>query len=73
MKKSFLAAAALSLVALASADAQTGCTGNPSLGTAAENTKQQAADVFQFVAPQLGHGLEREARIRCLRGLAPVQ
>ena len=57
MKKALYAVAAMSFAALGSASAQTGCTGSPSLTQAAENTKQQAADVFQYVAPQLGQAV----------------
>jgi hypothetical protein len=46
-------AAGLSLVALRSADAQ--CTGTPtSASQATEDARQQAEDVFQYMAPQLG-------------------
>ena len=57
MTKSLLAAAALSLVALGAAEAQVGCTGTPSFSTAADNARQQAADVFQYVAPELGQAV----------------
>jgi hypothetical protein len=46
-------AAGLSLIALRSADAQ--CTGTPTSGSqATEDARQQAHDVFQYMAPQLG-------------------
>jgi hypothetical protein len=46
-------AAGLSLVALRSAEAQ--CTGTPTSGSqATEDARQQAHDVFQYMAPQLG-------------------
>ena len=58
MKQSLIALATLSLAALASAGAQTSCPGGiPSSSTAAQNAKQQAADVFQYVAPQLGEAV----------------
>jgi hypothetical protein len=57
MKRSLLALATLSLSAVSVAGAQAGCTGTPSIATAAENSKQQAADLFQFVAPQLGQAV----------------
>lgn len=59
MKKSFLAVTALTLVAVSSATAQTtACPGGvPNTTTAPENTKQQAADLFQYMAPQLGQAI----------------
>jgi hypothetical protein len=53
MRARLLMAAGLSLVALRSADAQ--CTGTPtSASQATEDARQQAEDVFQYMAPQLG-------------------
>jgi hypothetical protein len=53
MRARLLMAAGLSLVALRSADAQ--CTGTPtSASQATEDARQQAHDVFQYMAPQLG-------------------
>src|SRR3954464_10936746 len=57
MKKSMFTVTVLSLIAIGAADAQTGCTGTISLANAPENTKQQAADVFQFIAPQLAQAV----------------
>jgi hypothetical protein len=58
MKQSFLAVTALTLVALGTANAQTSCPGGiPTATTAPENAKQQAADLFQFVAPQIGQAV----------------
>jgi hypothetical protein len=58
MKKSFLAAAALSLAALGTADAQS-CAYSPlnPADSATANAKRQAADLFQFVAPQLAQAV----------------
>jgi hypothetical protein len=54
MKKSFLAAAALTVVTVSAAGAQTSCpTGTDVTG----NTRQQAADLFQFIAPQVGQAI----------------
>src|SRR5438270_12420421 len=54
MKKVFLVAG-LVLASAPLLPAQTGCpTGIPTASTAAENSKQQAADLFQYMAPQLG-------------------
>jgi len=59
MKQSLLVAAALTLTAAATTFAQTtSCPGGvPTPGTAAENTRQQAADLFQFIAPQLAQAV----------------
>jgi hypothetical protein len=58
MKKSFCTIAVLSLVATASAGAQSSCpAGVPTAATAPENAKQQAADLFQFIAPELGQAI----------------
>src|SRR5919202_3565207 len=55
MRARLLVAAGLSLTALGSAGAQTTCpAGTPTQQTAAEDARQQASDVFQYVAPQLG-------------------
>src|SRR5476651_356883 len=57
MKKSLLGVAALTLAASA-ASAQTTCpAGVPTATTATRNSTQQAADLFQFVAPQLGQAI----------------
>lgn len=54
MKNRFLVAAGLSVFAVATSKAQSTCAiGIPSSSTAGENTKQQAADLFQYLAPQL--------------------
>ncbi len=54
MKKAFVMAAGLAILAT-DGQAQTACpAGVPTAATAAENSKQQAADLFQYVAPQLG-------------------
>jgi hypothetical protein len=53
MRARLLMAAGLSLIALRSSDAQ--CTGTPaSASQASEDARQQAQDVFQYMAPQLG-------------------
>ena len=53
MRARLLMAAGLSLIALRSSDAQ--CTGTPaSASQASEDARQQAEDVFQYMAPQLG-------------------
>jgi hypothetical protein len=53
MRARLFMAAGLSLIALRSADAQ--CTGTPTSGSqATEDARQQAHDVFQYMAPQLG-------------------
>jgi hypothetical protein len=57
MKARFLAAAGLSLVALRAAGAQSCPAGTPTQQTAAEDAQQQASDVFQYMAPQLGLAL----------------
>lgn len=58
MKNSLLIAAGLAVMASSVAVAQTSCPGGvPTPATAAANTKQQAADVFQYVAPQLAQAL----------------
>ena len=54
MKKSFVIAAGLSVFVASNVRAQTSCPGTvPTAATAPENAKQQAADLFQYVAPQL--------------------
>lgn len=56
MRARLLMAAGLSLMALRSAHAQ--CTGTPTSATqATEDARQQANDVFQYMAPQLGLAL----------------
>src|SRR5919202_2657339 len=58
MRARLLVAAGLSLTALGSAGAQTTCpAGTPTQQTAAEDARQQASDVFQYMAPQLGLAL----------------
>jgi hypothetical protein len=58
MKKSLFAVAALTVAVASSAGAQTTCPGGvPTLATAPENAKQQAADLFQYVAPQLAQAV----------------
>jgi hypothetical protein len=59
MKRSLLTFATLSLGAVSAAGAQTGCpVGVPtSNAQATANARQQAADLFQFVAPQLGQAI----------------
>jgi hypothetical protein len=59
MTQLFVALVAISLVAVPIAGAQTGCpTGIPtSSAQATANARQQAADLFQFVAPQLGQAV----------------
>src|SRR3712207_456981 len=53
MRARLLMAAGLSLVALRASGAQ--CTGTPtSASQATEDARQQAQDVFQYMAPQLG-------------------
>jgi hypothetical protein len=53
MRARLLMAAGLSLIALRSSNAQ--CTGTPtSASQATEDARQQAEDVFQYMAPQLG-------------------
>ncbi len=53
MRARLLMAAGLSLIALRSSNAQ--CTGTPTSATqATEDARQQAHDVFQYMAPQLG-------------------
>ena len=53
MRARLLMAAGLSLMALRSSNAQ--CTGTPtSASEATEDARQQAHDVFQYMAPQLG-------------------
>jgi hypothetical protein len=57
MKKFVVMLAGLT-VSAASAGAQTSCpAGTPSFATAPENAKQQAADLFQYVAPQLSQAV----------------
>lgn len=54
MKKFFVLAAGLSTLVAVGAQAQTSCPGTvPTAATAPENAKQQASDVFQYMAPQL--------------------
>ena len=53
MRARLLMAAGVSLLALRSADAQSCPTG----GAPADDARQQAADVFQYMAPQLGLAL----------------
>jgi len=54
MKHYFVIAAGLSTLAVSAVQAQTSCPGTaPSAATAPENAKQQAADIFQYMAPQL--------------------
>jgi hypothetical protein len=56
MRARLFMAAGLSLMALRSVDAQ--CTGTPtSASQATEDARQQAHDVFQYMAPQLGLAL----------------
>jgi hypothetical protein len=56
MRARLFMAAGLSLIALRSVDAQ--CTGTPtSASQATEDARQQAHDVFQYMAPQLGLAL----------------
>lgn len=59
MKQSLIALATLSFGALSTVGAQTGCpAGVPtSSAQATANARQQAADLFQFVAPQLGQAV----------------
>lgn len=58
MKKSFLAVTAFTLATISTAGAQTTCPASlPSATTAPENARQQAADLFQYVAPQLGQAV----------------
>jgi hypothetical protein len=55
--KKFLVIAGLTFTASA-ASAQTSCPGTiPTAATAPENTKQQAVDLFQYVAPQIGQAV----------------
>jgi hypothetical protein len=55
MRARLLMAAGLSLIALRSSDAQSCAGGSPtSANQASEDARQQAEDVFQYVAPQLG-------------------
>jgi hypothetical protein len=54
MRARLLMAAGLSLVALRSADGQTCGTPSTDPATASADARQQAADVFQYMAPQLG-------------------
>ena len=54
MKKYLSIAAALSALIVPRVEAQTSCpTSLPTAATAAENAKQQAADIFQYMAPQI--------------------
>lgn len=58
MKKSVLAALALSVAAVSTAGAQACPAGIPtSQDQATANTRQQAADLFQYVAPQLAQSV----------------
>jgi hypothetical protein len=55
MKKLFVITFGLAVVGAPSLQAQSACpAGVPTAATAAENSKQQAADLFQYLAPQLG-------------------
>lgn len=57
MKKFLVLAVGMSMVGAASAQAQTSCPDAPAVvspETATENSRQQAADLFQYLAPQLG-------------------
>src|SRR3712207_783075 len=54
MRARLLMAAGLSLAALRSADAQTCGTPSTNQNTASADARQQAEDVFQYMAPQLG-------------------
>ena len=54
MKKYLIMAAGLSALIVPQLEAQTSCpTSVPTAATAAENAKQQAADLFQYMAPQI--------------------
>lgn len=54
MKSVFVIAAGLTMLASTTVAAQSSCpAGTPTAATASENAKQQAADVFQYMAPQL--------------------
>ena len=54
MKKYLIIAAGLSALIVPQLEAQTSCpTSVPTAATAAENAKQQAADLFQYMAPQI--------------------
>ena len=59
MKKYFVLAVGMGMVGAASAQAQTSCAAGvpPSQAQATENSRQQAADLFQYVAPQLSTAL----------------
>lgn len=59
MKKTLMVAAGLSLLAVGTVQAQTTCTGGipANSDSAAANAKFQAADLFQYLAPQLGMSL----------------
>ncbi len=58
MKKFLVLTVGMSLVGAASALAQTACpAGIPSTATATKNSEQQAADLFQYVAPQISTAL----------------
>src|SRR3712207_3678719 len=54
MRARLLMAAGLSLAALRPAGAQSCPAGTPTQQTAAQDAEQQARDVFQYMAPQLG-------------------
>src|SRR5688572_11747546 len=54
MRARLLMAAGLSLIALRTSNAQSCPAGTPTQQTAAEDARQQANDVFQYMAPQLG-------------------
>ena len=54
MRKYLIMAAGLSALVAPQLEAQTSCpTSLPTAATAAENAKQQAADLFQYMAPQI--------------------
>jgi len=58
MKRTILTVAALSIGAFSTAGAQTSCpTGVPTTTTASQNARQQAADLFQYMAPQLSQAV----------------
>lgn len=58
MKKYLVLAVGMSMVGAAAAEAQTSCpAGVPTTATATKNSEQQAADLFQYVAPQISTAL----------------
>jgi hypothetical protein len=59
MKKSFLAVAVLTALAASSANAQTSCPGGlpANSDSVTVNARTQAADLFQYVAPQFGQAV----------------